>query len=1082
MMPFAGQLLSSDYLRGTLPPSNPMSAASTRYAALRREAARVLGPALAPRAVASVVAVPLVRWLGWPTPSPGKQTADFCTFELVGPGTEPVLLVATAAGAACRPLRAAIGYALSSGGRWLLVTDGRTLRIVDSIRGDPRGAIDIALDRCRDDGVALAWLVALAGPGAFVRDSPTALSALVHASEAHGRRVCAALRDGVGHALDALTLAVSAAAGRDRRPENWDAEARTAVYRILFLLFAEARQLVPLWHPTYRRGYSIEALGMRVASGASHRGTWAALQAIARLAHHGADAGDLHVVAFNGRLFSPARAPLLDHLALDDGHVARALTALCFADANRRGRHRIAYGDLGVEELGSVYESLLDRAPGTSAKPLAKRKAASPRKTTGTFYTPRTLADSVVRETLAPLVAGRTADEILSLRVLDPAMGSGAFLVSASRYLAGRWEAALVESGEAAADDITDADRAAARRRIASRCLFGVDRNAMAVQLAQLSVWLATLASERPLSFLDHHLMCGNSLIGASPLDVLERSPGRATRTEALPLESFFDWSAELVNVRDRRAVIETTPDDTAMAVHEKERTLSAIGDEPGLRRWKRACDLWCVAWMHGAPARGVYHAARDKVLGRTSTPMPGLDASVERMLTRAASLGCFHWLLEFPEVFLDADGRPNPDGGFDAVIGNPPWEMLRADHDRDRGLREETTDTVRFARDSGIYRAQGRGHANQVQLFVERAMGLARPGGRVGLLVPASLLTDEGSAPLRRSLVLANGLDTVSVYDNRRAIFPIHRSVRFASLVATRYGRTSSIRCRFGLSEPDSEHDGAATASVQLTPALLERVSGPGLAVPHLPAQSDVALVERLAVRHQPLSDPGGWHVTFGRELNASDDRDLFHRSSSHSGWPVIEGRNLSPFQVDVEASTQVADPEATRARLGSRRSVGRPRLAYRDVASATNRTTLIAAIIPAGVVTVHTLFCLREPLPLSEQRVLCALMNSFVANYLVRRRVTTHVTAAIVSALPVPRVARSSPMFAVLEEAAVTLERSWDASAAAAAQAVAAELYELTVPEFEHVLGTFPLVAASERAAAAAEFTARTRRRSFR
>lgn len=1082
-MAISGHLLSADYVRRQSPPAVPSAAAAARFAALRRNAASLLGPALAPRAVAAGIALPLVRWLGWPAPLVETQASHYCAFHLVASRTEPVLLVTTAPGAASRPLRGAFARALGSGGRWLLVTDGHLLRIVDVLRGDPRGVLDIALDACRDDAVALGWLVSIAAPAAFVEGSTQSLASLAAESDAHGRQVCAALRDGVGDALDTMTTAVAAAGGSRRGLDACYADARTAVYRMLFLLFAEARRLVPLWHPTYRRGYSIGTLGLHAASGAPPRGTWAALQAIARLAHDGGEAGDLRVVAFNGRLFSPARAPLLDHLVLDDNRIASVLASLCFSDASKGGRHRIAYGDLGVEELGSVYESLLDRRPPTAGPPRTDRArgVTSTRKTTGTFYTPRTLADVLVRDTLEPLVAGKSPDEILSVRVLDPAMGSGAFLVSASRYLAARWEAALLESGQAAADDIGEAERASVRRRIASRCLFGVDRNPMAVQLAQLSVWLATLASDRPLSFLDHHLAAGNSLIGASPLDVLERPPGRAVRGAPLPLEGLFDWSSSLVAVRRQRTAIETAPDDTAAAVREKERALAALGDDSGLVRWKRACDVWCASWVLGAPSRGVYHASIDAILGR-ARPVPGVGRETEALLAHARSLGCFHWPLEFPEVFLDGDGRPRPDGGFDAVVGNPPWEMLRDDRDRDRNVREETAHTVRFARDSGTYRCQGRGHANQVQLFVERALGLARPGGRIGLLVPATLLSDEGSGPLRRALMLAHGLDDVTVYENRRAIFPIHRSVRFATLVATRCGRTTSVRCRFGQTEVAPEGQPPATPAVCLAPSMLERLSGPGLAVPDLPRPIDVAIVERLTRLHPALAASDGWHVTFGRELNASDDRDCFHDAASRKGWPVIEGRHLSPFRVDLAGATRVADPDSAGARLGHRAPVSHARLGYRDVASATNRTTLIAAIVPAGSVTVHTVFCLRERLPLADQRVLCALMNSFVANYLARRRVVTHVSVAIVSALPVPVVARSSPWFAVLDAAARSLEQSWDEGMSSDVQAAAAALYGLSAAEFDHVLGTFPLVPSSERGAAFARFTDRTRPGSFR
>ena len=389
----------------------------------------------------------------------------------------------------------------------------------------------------------------------------------------------------------------------------------------------------------------------------------------------------------------------------------------------------------------------------------------------------------------------------------------------------------------------------------------------------------------------------------------------------------------------------------------------------------------------------------------------------------------------------------------------------------------------VRFARASGLYRAQGRGHANQVQLFVERALQLTRPGGRVGLLVPATLLSDEGSGALRRAVILANGLESITVYDNRHAIFPIHRGVRFATLVATRFGRTDAVRCRFGLTAPSGEQTPAAPGTTALTPALIERLGGPGLAIPELPGEADVRLVERLVRAHPALGSADGWHVRFGRELNATDDRDCFaDRATGATGWPVVEGRHLSPFRVSLDRVTRVADPDRASSRLGDPARAARARLAYRDVAAATTRTTLSAAIVPARTVTVHTVFCLRDRLPLPEQRVLCALLNSFVANYLARRWVTTHVTTAIVEARPIPRIGRHSPLFRRLHDAALALAASPDAAATAEAQAAAAEAFAVTDEEYAHVLSTFPLVDAAERLAAAERFSRRRPRESCR
>ncbi len=846
--------------------------------------------------------------------------------------------------------------------------------------------------------------------------------------------------------------------------------------------------MVPMWHPIYRRGYSIDALRARLSSHRDLTGSWAALQAIARLAHAGGTAGDLRVTAFNGSLFAPGRAPLLDHLALDDGKVGLALGALCFTAANSAGgRQRIAYAELGVEELGSVYESLLDLKPAGARRPIGReapsaRLRPSPsavRKTTGTFYTPRSIADALVADTLTPLVTDCRPDVILSLRILDPAMGSGAFLVAAARFLASAWERAVVDAGDAAAADIAEADRAATRRVIALRCLFGVDRNPMAVQLAQLSVWLATLAADRPLSFLDHHLVAGNSLVGASPVDVLSQAPSRRPRHGPLPLDALFEWTGALAGIRVARRRLEDAPDDSAAVVRAKEAALGSLAHDPDLARWKAACDLWCAAWTPGLE-RGVYHALLDRVLGRASASSPLLDRTRHALESRARAMACFHWPLEFPEIFLGDDGRPRPDGGFDAVIGNPPWEMLRGDPRRAPDTLDDAEALVRFARDSGLYKHQGRGHSNQFQLFVERALHLARPGGRIGLIVPATMLGDDGSEALRRGLLVANGVDAVTVYDNRHGLFPIHRGMRFAAITIGRHMRTTGVRCRFGVVDPADLAPGAASAApvVTLTPSLIERLSGPGLAIPDLPTPVDLRLVEAMHAAHPRLGSPSGWHVSFSRELNATDDRDCFRESASRDDdLPVLEGRHLEAFRVAVSRATRHADRARTRERLGPRDNISRCRLAYREVASASNRTTLIAAILPADVVSVHTVFVLRERLPMRSQHVLCALLNSFVANYLVRRRVTTHVTAGIIASLPVPRAA---DCFDELAETGAALRDADDAGVAARCQAAAAEAYGLSVEDLRHMLSTFPLVPQEERAAVLDVFVSRTLRRS--
>jgi hypothetical protein len=247
-----------------------------------------------------------------------------------------------------------------------------------------------------------------------------------------------------------------------------------------------------------------------------------------------------------------------------------------------------------------------------------------------------------------------------------------------------------------------------------------------------------------------------------------------------------------------------------------------------------------------------------------------------------------------------------------------------------------------------------------------------------------------------------------------------------------------------------------------------MERLTGSDMAVPDLRSPTDLLIAERSAALFPPLGSDVGWAVHFGRELNASDDRDCLLRRPGR-GLPVVGGRQVEPFHVSLNAAPWRIEPAVATARLGDRHE--HSRLAYRDVAGAANRLTLIAAILPAGCVSTHTLFCLRGRLSLHAQHFLCALFNSFVLNYLVRLRVTTHVTTAIVEHLPVPGPGHT-PAYREIAAFGRRLSRRRDPQAFARLNARVALMYGLTAGEFAHVLRTFPLIPVAERELAAREY----------
>jgi hypothetical protein len=597
--------------------------------------------------------------------------------------------------------------------------------------------------------------------------------------------------------------------------------------------------------------------------------------------------------------------------------------------------------------------------------------------------------------------------------------------------------------------------------------------NPTAVQVARLSLWLTTLAADKPLTFLDHHLVTGNSLVGGAPEDLWRQPGGGGRRAAPRASQELFesgDFTPVLREAVRTRATIASQHDDSAAIVRAKEKTLAALqAPDAPLGRYRRALDLWCAGWFWPdghPPDRAVFGDLLDIVLVRGGAlPERAAKAILAKAQEAVSSERFLHWTLAFPEVFCSDDGQPLGNAGFDAVVGNPPWDMVRGDSgapDTRHRRREHARSLAAFVRQSGIYRINALSHVNRCQLFVERMLQLVRRGGRIGLVLPAGTFNDTGSAPLRRHLFDHAALDSLDGFDNRRGIFPIHRSVRFMVMTGTVGQPTNIVRCRFGIDDVEAlNRTGAREDAFAMSRAFVSRLSGDDdLAIPDLRSAADVAILERISARMPMLASSDGWNVTFGRELNASDDRELFvpfQRDASRTR-PVLEGKQIEPFRVSVESCRYQLREDAVV------RIARRPRLAYRDVASSTNRLTLIAAIVPAEAVTTHTLFCLKSALSMPAQHVLCALLNSFVANYLIRFRVNTHVTASLMARLRVPRVPRDTPLYDRLSALARTLMHSPNGAENqpeyAELQALVARLYGLSAAELRHVLSTLPLI----------------------
>jgi hypothetical protein len=466
------------------------------------------------------------------------------------------------------------------------------------------------------------------------------------------------------------------------------------LYRLLFCLHAEARRLLPVNSPHYLE-YSVrrqrEALAAaidrgRVFSNGSDR-LYNELEALFKLVAAGDDA--LGVNEYNGDLFAAAKHPWLRNRVVPDDLLAPALDGLY-----RLHGQTIDYRDLSIRQLGTIYERLLEYRLSVGPAGL-ELEHASGRRDTGSYFTPESIVDLIVERTLDPLLERRSEeiqarrlkgkralDAFLELRVVDPAMGSGHFLVSAASYIA----------KFIATDPSYDGplDWLQIERLVAERCLYGVDLNPMAVELARLALWLSTVRSDVPLTFLSN-LRVGNSLVGAD-LDHLD----------AADVTLFSERLAQDAgSLLERTAEVAELESDSGEHVHEKERL--AEGAEV---------------------LRQPLHEYADDAIAqyfKESTPM-------------------FHWEIEFPEVFLSARGSLRSDGGFDAVVGNPPYIRIQ-------GLGRDLANWCRRRYEVA------HGNFDAYLVFIERATGLLNKEGRLGFIVPNKFMKLDSGRKLRTSL-----------------------------------------------------------------------------------------------------------------------------------------------------------------------------------------------------------------------------------------------------------------------------------------------------------------------------------------
>jgi hypothetical protein len=920
--------------------------------------------------------------------------------------------------------------------------------------------------------------------------------------------------------VDQLVRGIDAASrGRvDPRPNEIELYRATLVvlFRLLFLLYAEDRDLLPMVNAEYAT-HSITRLVISSAErqragqafDAAATSLWSELtQLFAAVAHGNADWG---VPPYDGGLFADdgLDGGLLRRIQLPNAVLGPALVALGWDVGPDGQAGKIDFGDLGVRHIGTIYEGLLSyevafatqnlridrRAEGEPYVPAGPGEAfdvplgaphiRSPqggRKATGSYYTPVFAVDRLIDNALRPAIdehLGRVGDDLdlpaatlFDFRIVDIAMGSGHFLVAGLDALTERYAAYLAAHPNRAVraelerartrlnvvgdnygapqlgDRVADVDLL--RRIVLKRCVYGVDYNEMAVELARLGLWLHSLVPGLPLSYLGANLLHGNSLVGVGGfvpgigLFAIMRE-GEAAR-RAGEVASINDLElGDIARGRELQTELETA----TAGLHDFYDVLTA---GPLLEE-----DF------------GVVEIEADRIIeGDVSTITA---AALRRARGAAQAQSALHWRLAFPSVFL-RDGRP----GFDVILGNPPWEEVTVERlgfyaRHIPGLKslapqtrqeqriaefEATYTTVRERYEAEIAEKEAlrryvaakftlsrSGDPDLYKAFAERFLDLVREGGHLGVVLPRSAFAGDGTTPFRERLFGSAASTSLDVLLNNKqwmfpAVHPQYTIVLLAAKVEPAAARTLSV------SAVAADREAFGRIDTERTDWTLEqlRVPHPDLAVPLLPSAAAARTYQRVVTSHPRFdSGKGGWRAVPWAEFHVTKDRKsgLLKEPGTVAGdvWPVYGGRSFDLWEPELWKRDGelgfVLEPEVGLAELQRKRQGSavwranflpdvimdpktmphhRPRILFRDITNRTNSRTSIACLAPPRVFAHNKAPSLLWPKgDERDQAYLLGVMSSVPFDWFARRRVELNMNFFILNSLPVPRPSRDDP-----------------------------------------------------------------------
>jgi hypothetical protein len=705
----------------------------------------------------------------------------------------------------------------------------------------------------------------------FARNAETGkepLEEYYEVSRQAGEKIGENLRENVVRAIEELGNGfldaglIERLKGNNKACRAYYQEILAVVYRIIFMLFAEQRGMLGIGDhgDLFLEEYSVTSLRERVDSfeGRDDRHTdlWEGLAVTFSMLEKGAP--ELGVNAFDGLLFSRANEIYLKDAKCRNTALMNAIRALTWTvplteGRGRRqrvyGRQRISYADLSVEEIGAIYESLLDYTPritdtfeefeGREYRPgeFMLDPRGSERKSTGSYYTNPDLIAELISSALDPVIANRLSQAgtdpasreraLLSIRVCDPACGSGAFLIAAANRLGHELAKVRAKTELPSSQEVQ-----VARRDVLSHCIYGVDVNPMAVELAKVSLWINSLVSDKPLSFLNYHIKCGNSLIGTTPGLIDQGIPDEAytpvegddrdvatwvkkANKDQRRNQTFADFgerSGLADQCAERFAALAENPEDTPEAVEAKKAEYEHLRASLEYTREKWTADCWTAAffWPLKKGNREEVPTTATVRLVRTQGSEALPENACRQIADFAERFRFFHWHIEFSDVFKT--------GGFDCVLGNPPWERIKIQEKEFFEIRDPDVARARnaaernrmitalmhsnpalhaeflaakqasegeslFIRSSNRFPLTGTGDINTYTVFAELARRIISPQGRAGIIVPTGIATDATTAPFFGDLVENNSLVSLFDFENRQKLFPIDSRMKFCLL-----------------------------------------------------------------------------------------------------------------------------------------------------------------------------------------------------------------------------------------------------------------------------------------------------------